>query len=72
MKKIRDGFDRLTGWVGEKLFPSADEKSRKRLAAWLLTALLCMALVGVFRYRAMQELKQYQRIADAYTILLGE
>lgn len=72
MKKVKDGFDRLTGWIGEKLFPGADEKSRKRLAAWIVVALLCMALVGAFRYRAMQELKQYQRIADAYTILLGE
>lgn len=72
MKKVRDGFDRLTGWVGEKLFPGADEKSRKRFAAWIVAALLCMALVGAFRYRAMQEFRQYQRIADAYTILLGE
>ena len=72
MKKVREGFDRLTEWLGAKLFPGADEKSRKRLAAWILIALFCMVLVGGFRYRAMQELRQYQRIADAYTILLGE
>lgn len=72
MKKIREAFDKTTEWIGEKMFPGADERSRKRLATWILVALLCMALVGIFRYRAMQELRQYQRIADAYTILLGE
>lgn len=72
MKKIRDVFDKTTEWIGEKLFPGMEEKARKQRVTWILVALLCVILVGIFRYRAMQQLYQYQRIADAYSVLLGE
>ncbi|MCM1223771.1 MAG: hypothetical protein NC548_55905 [Lachnospiraceae bacterium] len=64
MKKIRKVYDRAASWIGEKLFPHADEQTRKRLAAMVLVGLVCLVLVSIFRYRAMQQIMQYQRIAD--------
>lgn len=69
MKKIRDWLDRLTSRIGKKLFPGADEKTRKRWVVWLLIFLLGLAVMGAYRYRVMHELRQYQRIMETYSIL---
>lgn len=78
-KKVREVVDEAEEKLGGKLFPDMEEKRRKRLAgkviAWFLVALICTVGVGIFRYRAERELRQYQRIADAYRqieILLEE
>lgn len=72
MKKVMNFIDGVTDWIGEKVFSKAEEKKRKQYARYLLIALICLAVVGVFRYRAERELRQYQRIADAFEILLDE
>ncbi len=70
LKKVREAVDTAEEKLGGKLFPDMEEKKRKRLAgkviAWFLVALICAAGVGMFRYRAERELRQYQKIADAY------
>lgn len=68
MKKAKDFIDGLTGKIGKKLFPGADEKAGKRWAAWLLIFLLGVAVTGIHQYRVMQEVRQYQRIMDTYSI----
>ena len=69
-KKVREIFDTAKEKLGGKLFSDMEEKKRKQLAgkviAWFLFALICMTGVGNFRYRAERELRQFQRIADAY------
>ena len=72
MKKAMKFIDSLTDWIGEKIFSSAEEKKRKQYARCLLIALICLVIMGAFRYRAEKELRQYQRIADAFEILLDE
>ena len=75
MKKVMKFIDGVTGRIGEKLFPHAEEKKRKQYARCLLIALICLVIVGAVRYQAERELRQYQRIADAYMqldILLDE
>ena len=66
MDKINSTINRL----GKKLFPDMEENRRRelsiRIAAGILIALICMTGVGVFRYRAERELRQYQRIADSF------
>ena len=56
--------------LGERLFPDMEERKRKRLAVriavGLLIALICTAGMGVFRYRAEKQLREYQRIADSF------
>ena len=68
MKKVKDFIDRLTGRIGEKLFPGADEKNRKRRTAWLLIFLFGVAVMGFHQYRVMQEVRQYQRIMETYSL----
>ena len=69
-KKVREAVDTAQEKLGEKLFPEMEEKKRKQLAgkviAGFLIALICMTGMGIFRYRAEKELRQYQKIADAY------
>ena len=69
MDKIK-GF---IGWLGEKLFPDLPEKKRQRITvqiiAGLFLAFVCMAGMGIFRYRAVKQLEKYQAIADAYAQL---
>ena len=72
MKKAMKFIDSLTDWIGVKIFSSAEEKKRKQYARYILIALICLVIVGAFRYRAERELRQYQRIADAFEILLDE
>ncbi len=69
MKKVKEFWDGLTGRIGKKLFPGADEKTGKRRAAWLLILLLSAALMCIYQYKATQELRQYQRIMETYSIL---
>ncbi len=68
MNKAKDFIDRLTGRIGKKLFPGADEKSRKRWAVWLLIFLFGVTVMGFYQYRVMQEVRQYQRIMDTYSL----
>ena len=75
MDKISAAID----WMGKKLFPDMEENRRRdlsvRIAAGILIALICTAGVGIFRYRAEKELRQYQKIADSFRqidILLEE
>ena len=75
MKKVMKFIDGVTDRIGEKLFSSVEEKKRKQYARCLLIALICLVIVGAVRYQAERELRQYQRIADAYMqldILLDE
>ncbi len=69
-KKVREFVDKAQEKLGGRLFPDMEEKKRKQLAgkviAWFLVALICMTGVGIFRYRAEKELRQFQRIADTY------
>ncbi len=69
MKKARDFIDRVTGRIGRQLFPGADENTGKRRAAWLLIFLFGVAVMGICQYRVMQEVRQYQRIMDTYSVL---
>lgn len=63
----------LTGRLGEKLFPNLPERKRLRLTvqviAGIVISLVCMAGMGIFRYRAVKQLEKYQAIADAYAEL---
>ena len=72
MKKAMKFIDSLTDWIGEKIFSSAEEKKRKQYARYLLIALICLVIMRAFRYWAEKELRQYQRIAEAFEILLDE
>ena len=60
-------------WLGEKLFPGLPEKKRQRIAVQIIVgislALVCMAGMGIFRYKAVKQLEKYQAIADAYAQL---
>lgn len=69
MEKIKD----FIRWFGEKLFPALPEKKRQRITiqiiAGILLAIVCMTGMGIFRYKAVKQLEEYQAIADAYTQL---
>ena len=69
MEKIKE----FVGWFGEKLFPNLPERKRQRLTiqiiAGILLAIVCMTSMGIFRYKAVKQLEEYQAIADAYTQL---
>ena len=69
MEKIKD----FIGWLGEKLFPDLPERKRQRLTVRIIVgislAIVCMTGMGIFRYRAVKQLKEYQAIADTYTRL---
>lgn len=69
MEKIKE----FVGWLGEKLFPNLPERKRQRLTiqiiAGILLAIVCMTSMGIFRYKAVKQLEEYQAIADAYTKL---
>ena len=60
-------------WLGEKLFPDLPEKKRQRIAVQIIVgislAIVCMAGMGIFRYKAVKQLEKYQAIADAYAQL---
>ena len=60
-------------WLGEKLFPGLPEKKRQRIAVQIIVgislAFVCMAGMGIFRYKAVKQLEKYQAIADAYAQL---
>ena len=60
-------------WLGEKLFPDLPEKKRRRIAVQIIVgislAFVCMAGMGIFRYKAVKQLEKYQAIADAYAQL---
>ncbi len=63
----------LIGLLGEKLFPDLTEKKRQRITVQIIVgislALVCMAGMGIFRYKAVKQLEKYQAIADAYAQL---
>lgn len=69
MEKIKE----FVGWLGEKFFPNLPERKRQRLTvqiiAGILLAIVCMTGMGIFRYKAVKQLEEYQAIADAYTRL---
>ena len=69
MDKIKDYIGRL----GEKLFPNLPEKKRNRITVQIIVgttvSLICIIGMGIFRYRAVKQLEEYQAIADAYTQL---
>ena len=69
MEKIKDYIGRL----GEKLFPNLPEKKRNRITVQIIVgttvSLICIIGMGIFRYRAVKQLEEYQAIADAYTQL---
>lgn len=71
--KIMDKIKYFISWLGEKLFPDLSEKKRQRIAARIVVgislALICMAGMGIFRYKAVKQLEKYQAIADAYAEL---
>ena len=60
-------------WLGEKLFPDLPEKKWRRIAVQIIVgislAFVCMAGMGIFRYKAVKQLEKYQAIADAYAQL---
>ena len=60
-------------WLGEKLFPDLPEKKRQRITLQIIVgislAFVCMAGMGIFRYKAVRQLEKYQAIADAYAQL---
>ncbi len=66
MEKIKD----FIGWLGEKLFPGLPEKKRKWIAVQIIAgislALVSMAGMGIFRYKAVKQLEKYQAIAETY------
>ena len=66
MEGLKDFITRL----GEKLFPNLPEGKRKRITvqivAGIIISLVCIAGIGIFRYRAVKQLEKYQAIADAY------
>ncbi len=61
------------GWVGGKLFPDLPEWKRTRITVQLIAgisiAIVCMTGMGIFRYKAVKQLEEYQAVADAYTKL---
>ena len=63
----------FTRWLGGKLFPDLPEKKRQRIAVQIIVgislAFVCMAGMGIFRYKAVRQLEKYQAIADAYAQL---
>ena len=63
----------LIGLLGEKLFPDLTEKKRQRITVQIIVGisltLVCMAGMGIFRYKAVKQLEKYQAIADAYAQL---
>ena len=67
--KIKD----FIRWLGEKLFPDLPENKRQRITVQIIIgislALICMAGMGIFRYKAVRQLEKYQAIADAYAQL---
>ena len=69
MEKIKD----LAGRLGERLFSDLPEKKRRRIAVQIIVgislALVCMAGMGIFRYKAVKPLEKNQAIADAYAQL---
>lgn len=69
MEKVKDLISRL----GVKLFPSLPERKRQRITVQIIVgislALICMAGMGIFRYKAVKQLEKYQAIADAYAQL---
>lgn len=71
--KIMDKIKYFISWLGEKLFPDLPEKKRQRttmrIVVGISLALVCMAGMGIFRYKAVKQLEKYQAIADAYAEL---
>lgn len=71
--KIMDKIKYFISWLGEKLFPDLPEKKRQRITMRIVVgislALICMAGMGIFRYKAVKQLEKYQAIADAYAEL---
>ena len=69
MEKIKD----FISCLGEKLFPDLPEKKRQRLTVQIIVGIsltfVCVAGMGIFRYRAVKQLEEYQAIADTYTRL---
>ncbi len=69
MERLKDFITRL----GEKIFPNLPERKRQRITVQVITgimiSLVCMAGMGIFRYRAVKQLEKYQAIADAYAEL---
>lgn len=57
-------------WLGEKLFPDLPERKRQRIVLQIIAgislALVSMAGMGIFRYRAAKQLEKYQAIAEVY------
>ena len=60
-------------WLGEKFFPDLPEKKRQWITVQIIVgislAFVCMAGMGIFRYKAVKQLEKYQAIADAYAQL---
>ena len=71
--KIMEKIKYFISWLGKKLFPDLPENKRQRIAGRIVVgislALICMAGMGIFRYKAMKQLEKYQAIADAYAEL---
>ena len=69
MEKIKFYIGRL----GEKLFPNLPERKRNRITVQIIigvtVSFICIVSMGIFRYRAVKQLGEYQAIADAYTQL---
>ncbi len=69
MERLKDFITRL----GEKLFRNLPERKRNRITvqivAGIMISLVCMAGIGIFRYRAVKQLEKYQAIADIYAEL---
>ncbi len=69
MERLKDFITRL----GEKLFPNLPERKRNRITRQVIigvaVSFVSIAGMGIFRYRAVKQLEEYQAIADAYTRL---
>ncbi len=69
MDKIKGFISRLGG----KLFPNLPERKRNRITVQIIIGVtvcfICIIGMGIFRYRAVKQLEEYQAIADAYTQL---
>ena len=69
MERLKDFITRL----GEKLFPNLPERKRNRITVQVIigvaVSFVSIAGMGIFRYRAVKQLEEYQAIADAYTRL---
>ena len=72
-RKRMEKIKYFISWLGEKLFPGLPEKKRQRIAVQIIVgislAIVCMAGMGIFRYKAVRQLEKYQAIADAYAQL---